>query len=630
MFTPPPASGYDVGESGARERSRTPCGADPVPAWSTGNPVCDEWFAKQGVAPDVVLNFSMMPQQNRKRIVLGMMDKMPDNIDAWISGCHKRWRTSELEWRLTGGAGPQRGRMTGADAPSAPASGSYARPEVPILHHQAAVGQPVFSREPTQACLDLLKYWPDDKSGMIAAVVDNLQDAVLERFLELDTQDQSALAFACMLTCPEQKSQWQGHIDVLLDRYLRARGSGAPDPLIVHRSPKAESASLDVQFIFGGFSSVMAATLVTVLQKSIRLMHRKITWTFQPVLFLRDGTDMDHKIAAQTLQEHQANFAESVDDLKSLQNNWASLADKWKTNGTKIIFLANIGCDANPEKFLEDIPANYLHLPANKWTWMFLQASKCARAEVQEENVADIIFAPPTDVLRDELNQMWGEENQMRESTMDKVSPLIPRVHSTPAKFGVAPCLMTDGDSVTVGAGDAAPDLTPLLRTQRNFRVRPWTVAKLLVTRTFKERPLTRDEVDLLDKYQRDKNGAISHASREHFLQWFGLAGTVAESIFKKELPCFEFVLKTTGKKIERGGKFATACGQDRYCRNCEQVFTMLDSGYGLASFGDVVLAMITKALPTWAGVEKATWEWQRSEQANKPHDCKAGCTGLH
>ena len=155
-------------------------------------------------------------------------------------------------------------------------------------------------------------------------------------------------------------------------------------------------------------------------------------------------------------------------------------------------------------------------------------------------------------------------------------------------------------------------------------------LSKLLVIRTCKERPLSRDEADLREKFKTSSAGVMRYVSRKFFLQWFGLRDAVAEAILQAEYPCYVSVVRSTGTKASATSKFASPCGQERYCKNCEKVFDMLDKGYGLQMFGDVILALITKALPTWTGTCSTTAEWERTEVACKPHECGPACTGLH
>ena len=101
-------------------------------------------------------------------------------------------------------------------------------------------------------------------------------------------------------------------------------------------------------------------------------------------------------------------------------------------------------------------------------------------------------------------------------------------------------------------------------------------------------------------------------------------------AVLDTALPCFVSVNCSTGQKVSPTCKFASPCGQERYFKSCEKVFDMLDTGYGLETFGNVILALITKAMPTWTGACTAAAEWKRTAVSRKPHDCGPDCTGLH
>ena len=625
MFSLPPArSGHEGTDAGSRDRSRTP-GSYAAAAWTTGNHVCDEWFAKQSIAPDVVQNFGMLPQRNRKTIILGMMDRMPDNIEAWICGCIKNWRLGDLERRLTGSATPQR-----------PNQNSFVPHEVPPTSRDARVISPTQQATqlapagvPAEACKALAKHWPDDKSTLIGEVMGFLDETTTDKYLEQDAPEQGALAFAFMLTAPANTAEWSAHMNALLDRYVCLRGQAPAELAPLSRTPRNEGAAIDVQFVLGGFSTVMAATLITVLKRSIPMMHARISWTFQPVLFLRDGTPAEDTISTETLNETQVDFDATVENFKTLQENFETLSEKWRASGTKFVFMANVACASHPDMSIDDIPKNYLHQAPNKWSWTFLQASHVVRQHFRDDVVADIMFAPPTAALQNELNEMWGEETTVSAPASGAVSPVIPRVHSTPAKFGVTPCLETAEGSDSSTGREPPLDLTPLLQAQPNFRVRPSLISKLAVTRTFKERQLTRDEAAVLEAFKTDTGVTNCLAGRAYFLHRFGLRDTVAETLLEKEYPCFISVVRSTGTRAGTGSKFGTPCGQERYCKQCEKVFAMLDRGYGLQTLGDVVLAMITKSVPSWTGRCQPGTEWQRNEVACKPHECGDECTGV-
>ena len=394
--------------------------------------------------------------------------------------------------------------------------------------------------------------------------------------------------------------------------------------------PRADTAAIDVQFLLAGFSDVMAVTLMTVLQSAIPRLHQRISWSFQPVLLMRDGTKSEDTIPSQKLNEATLIIDPRSASLTDLANNFTTLSETWTSSETKFVFVANVACPSGADVTIRDIPKSDLHQAANKWTRTFLQASHTTREHFRNDVVADVIFVPPTGELRDELNQLWGEEIVMSDPMNEEISPIIPRVHSTPAKFRGTPCLQSTGQIDSPIGKECLPDLKTLIRAQPSFRVRPSVIAKLLVAHTFKERVLSKDEIDLPDKFKTETSGVMGHAGRGFFLQWFGLRDSRAASIFDTALPCFVSVNRSTGQKVSPTCKFASPCGQERYCKNCEKVFDMLDTGYGLETFGNVILALITKAMPTWTGACTAAAEWERTAVSRKPHDCGPDCTGLH
>ena len=156
----------------------------------------------------------------------------------------------------------------------------------------------------------------------------------------------------------------------------------------------------------------------------------------------------------------------------------------------------------------------------------------------------------------------------------------------------------------------------------------PSLIAKLLVTRTFKERSLSKAETYLLEKFRTNASSQSTYTNRAFFMRWYGLAQTPAEAILDEEYPCFISVMRSTGAKATGSSRFASPCSQERYCRNCEKLFEMLDKGYGLQSMADVILALITKVMPTWLGQAPVGSDWERTTAGMTAHYCGPDCTG--
>ena len=93
---------------------------------------------------------------------------------------------------------------------------------------------------------------------------------------------------------------------------------------------------------------------------------------------------------------------------------------------------------------------------------------------------------------------------------------------------------------------------------------------------------------------------------------------------------CFLKRLRFVRGRAPSASKYASVCGVERYCQNCEKVFDMLGRGYGLHTLADVLLALVTKAVPTWGTNSTGGVEWVRREGVDRVHTCEATCTGKY
>ena len=372
MFTRPPRPAASVSDSGGRDRSRTPAPVSSEP-WGTGNPTCDEWIADQQVSPEVLHNFSMMPQTQRKRIVLGCMDRPPDNLDAWLSGCVRNWRVGEMERRLTATPTPQQRpeptvRHEATSARHSPEILAPAIQNVPIL--------PVSAPAP-DICLRLNACWPGDKSALIASLMEVLDEDTTEALMELEPCYQAAVACTFMLTASQDKS-WSSFTRSLVDRFLRRRGVHKPETSPLTRTSRGQTTAINVQFVLSGLSSIMAGTLMSVMQKTIPQMHQQIAWTFMAVIFLREGTT-DNMYTEAVSQRTDAVSDMECASCEQLADKFEQGMEAWHANGTKFVFLANVAFLEKPDFGISDVAKSYLHQKPNTWLWTFLQASEATR-----------------------------------------------------------------------------------------------------------------------------------------------------------------------------------------------------------------------------------------------------------
>ena len=222
MFSRPPRPA-DVASDGAyperRERSRTPASQSAEP-WTTGNRICDEWLLDYGAEADVLDNFSSIGQLERKKIALKAMDVKPTNLNAWLNKCISNHRMNELERRLTQAATPQTGRDRKYREPAAPRATSPERSGrgSPPSSSRTQIMPSVQAEAPiADVCLQLAKSWPNWKSAMMATMMEVLDDEAVQAVMDFDLWMQNAIAFAFMVTAPEEKAGWSTFVRQLVD-----------------------------------------------------------------------------------------------------------------------------------------------------------------------------------------------------------------------------------------------------------------------------------------------------------------------------------------------------------------------------------------------------------------------------
>jgi hypothetical protein len=126
----------------------------------------------------------------------------------------------------------------------------------------------------------------------------------------------------------------------------------------------------------------------------------------------------------------------------------------------------------------------------------------------------------------------------------------------------------------------------------------------------------------------RHGSGTVRSVGRDWWLRWFGVLDTPAARVFEELLPCHAIIMTTTGLPAKVEGKFTTPCGLQRYCRNCEKVFDVLDMSYPADVLADVTMALITKCVPTWIGKNaNSSCEWARKDHPDREHICDNTCS---
>ena len=127
----------------------------------------------------------------------------------------------------------------------------------------------------------------------------------------------------------------------------------------------------------------------------------------------------------------------------------------------------------------------------------------------------------------------------------------------------------------------------------------------------------------------RSEGGSPLSMGRKRFLSLYGYAETPAERLLDNAFPCSDIIIPTTGEKAPRPSRLTGACGQQRYCRECEKLFSLVDQSYPTYVVCDVLLALFTKVVPTWSeSTPKDSAMWARKADPGRNHKCGPACPG--
>jgi hypothetical protein len=116
------------------------------------------------------------------------------------------------------------------------------------------------------------------------------------------------------------------------------------------------------------------------------------------------------------------------------------------------------------------------------------------------------------------------------------------------------------------------------------------------------ERMLSPQEERLLSisKMKHEITGELRLPSRDFFGRQLGLEGSPVMKIVNEQFKCHQWIIPSTGGAAPAGLKGGEACGQSRYCLECESLFQEFAVVYHLSTCADVVTSCFLKSVMTW------------------------------
>ena len=316
--------------------------------------------------------------------------------------------------------------------------------------------------------------------------------------------------------------------------------------------------------------------------------------------------------------------------MEDFSNEFQQLMEEWKKTETKFIFVTNVGIPPTPDEAVSELEPNRLHRSDTEWIWAFCQAAHAVRRHTKDSDVAEIFFGPQAPAFHGQISGLWGEVTTSCAAKHPKVPVTMPQVLSTPSGFTVLS--VVDNQPYIKDPIDkwGAPEFAAWMDKYPTFPIAPSMAAKLMVMKLFKERQLKVLEEDMVKAITvRGDDGFPTGLSRNRFMSLYGYLGTPAEQLLEAALPCCRMVFPTTGDAASKPSRFTAFCGQQRYCRKCEKLFSMIDRSYPTYVVCDVLLALFTKVAASWSGkspVESSMWA--RNSDVGRDHQCGPTCPG--
>ena len=619
--------------SGRELRDASSVPTSPAPAWTTGHVKADAWVSDKNLEQEVLANLASVPQAKRLQFVLSTIEKNVDNPAAWINACIRNWKNGNMAARLLDGAnvhGADRSRST--NARHSPAIGLSTEPFVSSVAPSdplQAVSVVQSGTQPAQDAIQMKTFWPSEKSNLITILAEMLEEDVALQFFELPPEDQCGICYAYMLTAAQgdTAAAKNSMIKAWIRRLSVLDGStDRPPPRTL--LPTVSSVKIHLQVVLAGMPSVMAGTMMSVLNQVVPTLHRDISIDFFPTIYV-DVFEEDNANIASVADSFRQPFLTRVTTMQDFADELENLMMEWKKVNTKFLFLTNVGLASTPDEHVKDLDASRLHRKDTNWIWNFCQAADAVRQFMSNADVAEIFIGSQTPAFHQQLSNIWGEPTSAQAVKHPKVPVSMPQVFSTPSGFTVLAVVQNEhlnNDSIDRWG---APDLAAWMDKYHGAAISPSMVAKLMVMKLFKERPLRKEEEDMLKAVSmKNDSGVQTSLSRIHFLSLYGYAGTPAEELLNVQFPCMENIFPTTGLSAKNKSKITRPCGQERYCRQCEKLFTVIDRSYPTYVVCDVLLAIFTKVAPTWSGqqdIDSAMWA---RKDVNRIHSCGPTCPG--
>ena len=376
----------------------------------------------------------------------------------------------------------------------------------------------------------------------------------------------------------------------------------------------------------------MAAVIVRGVQDVVHRLHHEVRWDFRPVICLSDEAP-DSLTVADVFDAMRVSLRPDVSSFRALVNEMGNLWRDWAAGETNFVLVSSLSPGDQDGSF-PPLELHRLHQTPRRWLWGMVNLSAALRRKVGDDRVADLMLSPPSGAAEyvNSVSALFGHPMLGAErSDLEKLAGTIrPDVFCTPSGARYVPCCDARIENWAAVDGWTSPSTESLAQVQGLIpRFVPSTLVHLTTDNMFNQRDLSENERAVLVTFRmQHSSGQDRFCHRPLWLRWMGFQGTPAQRILQRHLPCLGRIIPTTGTVADEGLPLTStsACGQQRFCNHCEDILSILSCGYQTWFVTDVLVALLTKAVPTWTHASSAASETWGRHAAARDHICGDAC----
>lgn len=601
----------------------------------TGVALTERWYEEHVTEPLIMQDFLELPQWRRKSVILKCMDKPPENVHSWIFAVIRNFRTSELEKRLSTQASAQQARSFPSPMMSIPPGGlplpdqrhhevlrQSAPLPLPVLPLSASAGARDVIHDPPRWAAELIALWPSQKSRLVAHFLSLLSPPNQAAVSTMLPQTQACVALAVALVAQQHSSADALAMECV--RRLSSSGCGRPMPTTdaVSASPAASSLQLQLVFVApeSSVSLVLAKSFIVAME---RMSPGAFSYLPLIVISLHEGPSL-----AAEAERLKLGMNSTTTSLASLETFVESSKVNFKAYNVKTLFVSMVhAVNGVVGRGTSQRSAAALHGENFRFLWTVARCSQILRSTTGDEAVCELVFAPPKmdDEMKLEVAKLAGPMTSTANVSYNGVAP-APTVFGTPGGSAmVKVCKGSDYETQPIDDWRVAADPRITEDVPGGFIT---FIAKTAEVAVFQERLWSPIEQKLIEDFTMShaETGERRLCSRDWWLRWYGYVKTPLQTMLTLQHPCHSVIFSVTGSQSPADTAGGEPCGKQRFCVQCEKVFSFLDGTYCLPVMVDAAVALMVKARQLWSSQCQGDPVFARSVDVNRMHQCGPTC----